>query len=86
MIGYVQTCITCWFVSYSCCQRTSLVIQQVKNLSANAGDKRHVSSFPWSGRSSQEGNGNLLQYSCLGNSLDRGHWWVTVHVIAKSQT
>ena len=43
----------------------------VKNLSNNAGD---VSSIPGLGRSSGEGNGNPLQYPCLGNSMDRGAW------------
>ena len=33
-----------------------------------------------------EGNGNLLQYSCLENPMDRRAWWATVHGIAKSQT
>ena len=33
-----------------------------------------------------EGNGNLLQYSCLENSMDRGAWWAAVHRVAKSQT
>ena len=37
-------------------------------------------------RSPREGNGNPLQYSCLGNPLDRGAWWATVHRAAKSQT
>ena len=32
------------------------------------------------------GNGNPLQYSCLGNPMDRGAWWATVHGVAKSQT
>ena len=32
------------------------------------------------------GNGNPLQYSCLGNLKDRGAWWATVHGVAKSQT
>ena len=32
------------------------------------------------------GNGNLLQYSCLGSPMDRGVWWATVHGVAKSQT
>jgi len=35
------------------------------------------------GRSSGEGNGNLLQYSCLGNPTDRGAWQATVHGVAK---
>ena len=33
-----------------------------------------------------EGNGSPLQYSCLGNPMDRGAWWATVHGVAKSQT
>ena len=40
----------------------------------------------WQGGSSQEGNSNLFQYSCLGNPKDRGAWWATVHRVAKSQT
>ena len=38
------------------------------------------------GRSSGEGNGNPLQYCCLGNPMDRGAWWATVHRVAKSRT
>ena len=45
----------------------------VKNPPANAGDKRDVSSIPVLGRSPEERNGNLLQYSCLENSMDRGY-------------
>ena len=41
---------------------------------------------PGSGRSSGEGNGNPLQYSCLENSMDRGPWWATVLRVAKSWT
>ena len=55
----------------------------VKNLPANAGD---VNSVPGLGRSSGEGNGNPLQYSCLENPMDRGAWWATVHGVPKSQT
>ena len=43
----------------------------VKNPPANVG---HPSLIPGSGRSPEEGNGNLLQYSCLGNSMGRGAW------------
>ena len=39
-----------------------------------------------SGRSSGEGNDNPLQYSCLGNPMDRGAWWATVHGVAKLDT
>ena len=52
----------------------------VKNLPANAGD---AGSLPGFGRSPGEGNGNPLQCSCLGNSMDRGAWWATVHRVAK---
>ena len=40
---------------------------------------------PWSGRSPGVGNGNPLQYSCLGNPIDRGAWRATVHKVAKSR-
>ena len=59
--------------------RTSQVALVVKNLSANAGDIRDMGSIPVSGRSPGGGNGNPFQYSCLGNPMDRGAWWVTVH-------
>ena len=58
----------------------------VKNLPTNAWDTGDMSLIPWSGRSFGEGNGNPLQYSCLGNPMDRGSWWATVHGVAKSQT
>ena len=44
----------------------------MKNLPADAGDAKDVGSIPGSGRSPGVGNGNLLQYSCLKNSMDRG--------------
>ena len=46
----------------------------IKNLPANAGDTGDEASVPGSGRSPAEGNGNPLQYSCLGNPMDRGAW------------
>ena len=55
----------------------------VKHLYANAGD---VGSIPDLGRSPEEGNGNPLQYSCLGNLMDRGSWWAIVHGVQKSWT
>ena len=57
----------------------SLVAQLVKNSPANAEDTRDAGSIPGSGRSSEEGNGNLLQYSCLENSTGREAWWATGH-------
>ena len=58
----------------------------VKNPPANAGDTGDRGSVPGSGRSSGEGNDNPLQYSFLGNSMDRGAWRATVHGVAKSRT
>ena len=55
----------------------------VKNLSANTGDVGLISG---SRRSSGGGNGNLHQYFCLENSMDRGAWRATVHRVAKSCT
>ena len=46
----------------------------VKNLPAKAGG---AGSIPGSGRSPGEGNGNPVQYSCLGNPMDRGAWWAS---------
>ena len=55
----------------------------VKNLPANARDKDLILRLE---RSSGEGNGNPLQYSCLENPMDRGAWWVTVHKLRKGWT
>ena len=52
----------------------------VKESACQAGD---VGLIPGSGRSPGERNGNSLQYSCLGNPMDRGAWWATVHGLAK---
>ena len=56
----------------------------VKNLPANAGDTGGVGSISGSGKSPGGGNGNPLQYSSLGNPMDRKAWQVTVHRITKS--
>ena len=58
----------------------------VKNPSASAGDIRDTGSVPGSGRSPGGGHGDPLQYSCLGNPMDRGAWQDTVHEVAKSPT
>ena len=51
-----------------------------KEFACNAGD---LGSILGSKRSSREGNGNPLQYSCLENSMDRGAWRATVHGVAE---
>ena len=58
----------------------------VKNLPANAGDRRDTGSIPGSGKFPGEGNDNPLQYSGLENPRDRGVWWAIVQGITKSQT
>ena len=65
---------------------TSQLVLVVKNLPANAGDARDMSSIPGSGRSSGVGNGKPLQYYCLENSIDRGDWWAIAHGVVKTQT
>ena len=55
----------------------------VKNLFANPGDARDVGMIDGLGRSPGGGNGNSLQYSCLGNPVDRRAWWATVDGVAK---
>ena len=52
----------------------------VKKSSANVGEASSISGL---GRSLREGNGNPLQYSCLGNPMDREDWQATVHGAAK---
>ena len=47
---------------------------------SQAGD---TDSTPGSGRDPRGGNGNSLQYSCLKNSMERGVWWATVHMVTK---
>ena len=54
-----------------------------KESACKAGDS---GSIPGSERSPGEGNGNLLQYSCLENLMDRGAWWATVCGVTKSRT
>ena len=52
----------------------------VKDLPVSAGD---VGLIPRLEKSSGEGNGYPFQYSSLGNAMDRGAWWATVHGVAK---
>ena len=61
------------------------VMLAIKNLPVHAGDIRDAGSIPGSGRSPGEGNGNLLQYSCLENPMDIRAGWTTIHGVALSQ-
>ena len=58
----------------------------VKNPPANVGDTRDSGSIPGLGRSPGKGNGNTLQYSCLGNPMDRGVWQATVQEVTELDT
>ena len=53
----------------------------VKYPHANVGDMDLISG---SGRYPRKGKGNPLQYSCLGNPMDRGAWWATVHMVKRA--
>ena len=63
--------------------RASQVALVVKNLPANAGDIRDAGLTPGLGRSSGVGKRNLLQYSCLENSMNRGVWWAAIHGVPR---
>ena len=58
----------------------------VKNPLSPSGDAGNVGLISESERSPGGGNGNLLQYSCLKNPVDRGTWQATVHGVSESQT
>ena len=58
----------------------------VENPPTNGGDQRDAGSIPELERTPEGGYGNVLQYPCLENPMDRGAWWATVHGVAKSQT
>ena len=60
--------------------------QWVKESACSAGDTGDMGPIPGLGRSPGEGNGNLFQYSCLEDPMDRGAWWTTVHGVPKSRT
>ena len=57
------------------------VVIGIRNPPANARDVGNMGSVPGSGRCPEDGHHNPLQYSCLGNLMDRGGWPVTVHGI-----
>ena len=66
--------------------------EQIQDFSAGSDGKASVyiagdpGLIPGSGRSPGEGNDSPVQYSCLGNPVDGGAWWATVHGVAKSRT
>ena len=66
--------------------KASPVAQQVKNLPAMQETQEARMSIPGSGRSPGGGNGNPLQYSCLGSPVGKGAWRATIPRVTKSQT
>ena len=68
------------------CNGASQVALMVKKLPTNAGGARDVGSIPGSRRAPGVGNGNPLQYACLGTPMDRGAWRATAHGVAESDT
>ena len=81
-----------WNVSFLLIQSWHALVQGfpfgsvVRNLPASAGEAGDVSSIPRSGRSPGRGHGNLLEYSCLGNPIDRGAQQAIVGGVTKNQT
>ena len=57
-----------------------------KESTCNSGDTRDTGLIPGLGRSPGGGHGNLLQYSCHENPMDREAWWASVHGVTKSWT
>ena len=57
-----------------------------KESTCNAGDTGDMALILGLGRSPGGGHGNPLQYSCLGNPIERGGWWAIVHRVTNSWT
>ena len=80
---YAYTLIYSYIYTHTWASQVELV---VKNPPANAGNVRDTGSIPGWGRSPGGEHGNLLQYSCLENPMDREAWQAIVQRVAKSQT
>ena len=90
-LHYFWVLISCTHVKISksiqkTCDGASQVALVVKNPRAYAGDIRCVGSVPGLGRSPGGAHGNLLQYSCREDLMNRRAWWATVHRVSKSLT
>ena len=65
---------------------TGSVVKNLPAMQETVCNAEDIGSIPWLGRSTEEGNGNPLQYSCLDNSVDRGAWWATAHGVTNRWT
>ena len=77
-----------WQKPLQCCKLISLQLKKKKKRIRMQCRRCKKCLIPGLGRSSGEGrrHGSSVQYSCLKNSTDRGHWWASVHRVAKSWT
>ena len=85
-IAMSRTWLSNWTHTQTYPFRYKLVAYLVKSMPAIVRDAKDVGSVHGLGRCLGEGNGNLLQYSCLENSVAKGAWKDTVHGVTKSQT
>ena len=77
-----------WFPNFheiQCCKRGlwAFLVARYKEFTCNSGD---MGSIPLLGQSPREGGSNPLQYSFLGNPIDRGAWQATAHGATKEWT
>ena len=86
MLDFVLKIMKNWFLMFRYLHPSLLGGTSGREIAANAGDLRDSGLIPGSGRSPGKGHGNPLQYSHLGNPMDRGAWQATVYGVAKSQT
>ena len=61
------------------------MVKNPPTIAGDTGNTKDMGLIPGSGRCPEVGNGNLLKYSCLENSMDRGALWAIVHQVAKSR-
>ena len=84
--NFAEASLICWFGGMRHVIKIVSGGAAVKNLPANAGDTGDAVLIPGWGRSPGAGTGQPLQYSCLGNPMDRGAWWAAVHGVTESLT
>ena len=76
----------CFIWPTQCFLNVLIIVHSGKESACQAGDMRDANSVFGLGRSSGAGNGDTVQYSCLGDPMDRGVWWATVRMVTTSWT